>query len=179
MVVEDSEDSTVCFKKAVDEFRTHTAAYFNLEGDFAFPSLVRYRLSALPTIENQVRKPIPIQGTHSFCAYGKPNIPHLRHLTITANFNEYGFPVNNLGTTVGDGILNERGFNFAITLPPNEAKNFLELMRSGQQRSKDSGGSEKPNIRMGFDLYNIKTNYQKRPIFEVGGIYICDDGPKN
>lgn len=174
--MEDSEDSIACFKKAVDEFRTHTADYFNLEGDFAFPSLVRYRCSAFSTTENQIRKPIAIQETHSFCAYGKPNIPHLRHLTITANFNEYGFPENSVGTTVGDGILNERGFNFAINVPPNVAKNFLELMRSGQQRIKNSGGSEKPNIRMGFDLYNIKANHQKRPIFDVRGMYICEDG---
>jgi hypothetical protein len=179
MVVEDSQDSIACFNKAVDEFRTHTTDYFNLEGNFAFPSLVRYRVSAVPTTEKQVRKPIAIQETHSFCAYGKANIPHLRHLTITANFNEYGFPENSVGTTVGDGILNERGFNFAINVPPNVAKNFLELMRSGQQRTKDSGSSEKPNIRIGFDLYNIRINHQKRPSFDVGGVYICEDGSRD
>jgi hypothetical protein len=175
MVVEDSEDSIACFKKAVDEFRTHTADYFNLEGNFAFPSLVRYRFST--ATQTQVGKPIAIQETHSFYACGKANIPHLRHLTITVIFNQYGFGEESPGqTTLGDGILKERGFEFTIRIPPHIARNCLDLMRSGQQRTKESGGSEKPNIRIGFDLYNIRLNNQKRPIFDVGGIYICEDG---
>jgi hypothetical protein len=176
MVVEDSEDSIACFKKAVDEFRTHTTEYFSLEGDFAFPTFVRYRFGT--ATQTQVGKPVAIQETHSFYAYGKANIPHLEHLTITAIFNQYGFGETPGETTIGNGILNGRGFEFAISIPPHIAKNCLELMRSGQQRTKDPG-SEKPNIRMGFDLYNIKANNQKRPIFDVGGIYICEDGSRD
>ncbi len=87
--MEDSEDSIACFKKAVDEFRTHTTDYFNLEGDFAFPTFVRYRFGT--ATQTQVGRPVAIQETHSFYAYGKANIPHLKHLTITAIFNQYGF----------------------------------------------------------------------------------------
>src|SRR3981189_632809 len=102
MVVEGSEGSIACFKKAVDEFRTHTADYFNLEGDFAFPSLVRYSFAR--ATQRPVGKPIGIQETHSFYAYGKANIPHLRHSTITAIFNQYGFGESPGETAIGNGI---------------------------------------------------------------------------
>jgi hypothetical protein len=79
-------------------------------------------------------------------------------------------------TILGNGILEERGFKFAISVPPNIAKSSLELMRSGQRRTTPSGAPEKPHIRLRFDLYNIKTDHKERPIFDVGKIYIYEDG---
>ncbi len=178
------EDSIVGFKKAVDEFmnKLHAVDYFHLEGDFNFPSTVRYQFGNFTFTTGRSKvgnlaKLIGIEETHSFHVYGQANIPHLEGIEISASFNENGVPAENREkpTILGTGIL-ERGFKFAISVPPNIAKNSLELIWSGQRRTTPSGAPEKPHIRIRFDLYNIKTDHKGRPIFDVGRIYIYEDG---
>jgi len=166
------EDSIVGFKKAVDEFMDEPRGidYFHLEGDFHFPSIVRYHFANRIFIAGGTKivnpaKLIGIEDTYSFSVYGQANIPHIRHVKISE-----------IPTNLGTGILEERSFKLAITVPPNIAKNSIELMRSGQYRTTPSSGPENSHIRIRFDLYNIKANHKGRPIFDVGRIYIYKDG---
>ncbi len=179
------EDSIVGFKKAVDEFMDEPRGidYFHLEGDFHFPSIVRYHFANRIFIAGGTKivnpaKLIGIEDTYSFSVYGQANIPHIRHVKISASFNENGGPAEDreIPTNLGTGILEERSFKLAITVPPNIAKNSIELMRSGQYRTTPSSGPENSHIRIRFDLYNIKANHKGRPIFDVGRIYIYKDG---
>lgn len=176
-----AKDLKVGFKKAVDEFMNKPGGvdYFHLEGDFNFPSIVRYQFGdfSFSTDGMTVANPVTIEETHAFSVSGLANIPHLRNVPINARFNENGAVAGSAKPTmVGTGILEERGFDFSICVPPAIAKNSFELMCSGQYRTTLTGDPEIPHIRIRFDLCNIKTDSKDRPIFDLQRVYIYDDG---
>jgi hypothetical protein len=167
------------FKKAVDEFSesplfSKSPLSFNLEGDFEFPSLVRYQFAGPP----KTTELVGVEETHVFHIYGQANVPHLEHVAITASFNEYGPSPpaeSKKQTMVGKGVLTPRGFEFAIRVPAIVAKNSLELMRSVQHRVGSAADPKKAYLRIAFYLDNIKTNHEGRTIFDVSGMRIYDD----